>query len=77
MKECYLCGATTRLERHHINWHHNDRGKANVVILCKRCHVELHRVGYLSSKELEAIRAKVRAKAEATARAPVQLGLGV
>lgn len=49
--ECFLCGALGELVRHHINWHHWDNRPENVVKLCRRCHVSVHRVGGVNSIE--------------------------
>jgi len=62
MSSCYLCDSQEAVERHHVDWHHENNGHGNRVLLCKRCHVELHKVGYLSLEELIAIRDKVRAE---------------
>ena len=62
MSSCYLCGSQERVQRHHIDWHHENDNPSNRVLLCHRCHMELHRAGYLSPEELDSIRDKVRAE---------------
>src|SRR4030042_1094931 len=59
---CYLCESRDTVEQHHIDWHHGNNGPGNRIPLCHRCHVELHKAGYLSWEELERIRDKVRAE---------------
>ncbi len=46
-KECYLCGfkeLQEALHRHHIDRCRENGGKDNLVILCVRCHLHIHRV---------------------------------
>ena len=62
MKECYLCGSLDKLERHHLDWHHGHGAAVNLMWLCHRCHVELHKVGYLDSTEMAGVRASFRAE---------------
>jgi len=59
---CYLCESQEDLHVHHIDWHHENDSPGNLVTLCHRCHMELHRSGYVSLDELEGIRDKVRAE---------------
>jgi hypothetical protein len=59
---CYLCDSQENLERHHVDWHHDNDSRDNLVTLCHRCHMELHRAGYLSLQELDGIRDKIRAE---------------
>jgi hypothetical protein len=56
---CYLCGNREHLHRHHIDWFHSNNKLSNVIIVCKPCHTELHKVGLLDAKELETLREKV------------------
>lgn len=59
MDECNICGETTKLESHHINWQKDFKqginglinekkkhivkdSKANLIVLCSKCHDELH-----------------------------------
>jgi len=62
MSSCYLCGSQVKVERHHIDWHHENDVPENRVRLCQRCHAMLHKVGYLSGQELDSIRDKARAE---------------
>jgi len=62
MSSCWLCGSQEAIEEHHIDWHHENDDPSNRVLLCRRCHVELHKVGFLSGLELDSIRDKVRAE---------------
>ena len=59
---CYLCDSQVDLEVHHIDWHHENDNPDNLVTLCHRCHMELHRSGYVSRQELDGIRDKIRAE---------------
>ena len=56
---CYLCQNEDNLHVHHLNWHHSDDSPSNLLIVCKRCHAKLHKVGYLTKQELEVIASKV------------------
>jgi hypothetical protein len=56
VRSCGLCGELAGLEVHHVDWHHDNDVPANRLLLCRRCHVEVHRVGYLSQAELQEIR---------------------
>ena len=55
-RECFLCGSKENIEEHHVDWQHRNNRSGNQIPLCKRCHVELHTVGFLSREELEALR---------------------
>lgn len=59
---CYLCGSQKAIEEHHIDWHHENNEPENRSHLCHRCHMELHRSGYVSKQELDGIRDKIRAE---------------
>lgn len=56
---CFLCGSTDRVEVHHIDWNHWHDVPSNRMNLCRKCHVELHRVGYLSYWDLDNLRRDV------------------
>lgn len=60
--ECYLCGTFGPVDRHHLDWHHNHNEPSNIILLCPRCHSELHKVGYVSREELNALRQEVKAR---------------
>lgn len=57
---CYLCGRYGAIERHHIDWHHENNDSGNRISLCMRCHVELHKIGYLSFEELLSMRDRIQ-----------------
>ncbi len=59
---CYLCDSQESLEIHHVDWHHDNDNPGNLVTLCHRCHMELHRSGYVSWQQLYGIRVKIRAE---------------
>lgn len=44
-RECWICGSTENLQAHHIvPWHiQPDNDDDNLVILCRKCHMTLHR----------------------------------
>ncbi len=56
--ECFLCGATDNLQIHHIDFDHKNNKADNRIILCHRCHSELHKVGYLPLDALKWIQKK-------------------
>ena len=41
---CFLCYQKARLVRHHVVWLSNGGGneKQNIVLLCEKCHAEIH-----------------------------------
>lgn len=58
--ECYICGSAAGLQRHHLDFDHKNESIGNVVTLCQRCHVWIHRdAGYRSLEELRALRTEV------------------
>ncbi len=59
---CYLCGSNDNLHRHHVDWIHSNNELSNIIIVCKRCHTELHKVGLLDVEELESLRKKVMSR---------------
>ena len=54
--ECFLCRSRENPEEHHIDWNHANDSVRNRVLLCERCHVVLHRGGYVSLAEMLQIR---------------------
>ena len=62
MVKCLLCGSTEEPHRHHVDWNHANNANENTVTVCRRCHVELHRVGYISRDEMMSIRKMVELK---------------
>lgn len=38
MTKCEICGATTKLNRHHVNY----EKYIDVIVLCSKCHAQLH-----------------------------------
>lgn len=59
---CGLCGSPDRMHRHHIDWNHDNNAADNVLVVCQRCHVMLHKIGFLDRDELLALRQKVMEK---------------
>jgi len=43
--ECEVCGFELGLEIHHIDWNHQSNNPDNLQILCKYCHVQVHKLG--------------------------------
>lgn len=56
MDKCYLCESQENILTHFLDWHPGNNSPGNRLLLCRRCHIELHKVGYLSLRELESIR---------------------
>jgi hypothetical protein len=50
--ECYLCGASERLQVHHVDWHHENGDRKNEVIVCEYCHSQVHKEGFVSREDL-------------------------
>ena len=42
---CRACGATYLLDRHHVNWNHDDNSSGNLMLLCKYCHMKATHLG--------------------------------
>lgn len=63
-KRCWLCASATKVEEHHIDWHHDHNDPSNRVWLCQRCHSILHKAGYVSGDELDTIKQKVMERRE-------------
>jgi 5-methylcytosine-specific restriction endonuclease McrA len=40
--DCRICGATERLERHHIDGKLNNNSLGNITIICSKCHHGIH-----------------------------------
>ena len=59
---CYLCGEYGLIDIHHVDWHHDNNNSENRISLCKRCHTEFHRIGFIDKMEIDKIREKVWAK---------------
>jgi len=55
-RKCFICASPVLPETHHIDWHHNNNSPDNLIILCRSCHVEIHRIGYLDRDELQGVR---------------------
>jgi 5-methylcytosine-specific restriction endonuclease McrA len=39
---CQHCGSTERLDIHHINRDKRDQSDENLIVLCRRCHMQEH-----------------------------------
>jgi hypothetical protein len=42
-RECYVCGRQRDLQVHHVDWNHHNNARENRMVLCGRCHCEVHR----------------------------------
>lgn len=56
---CYICGKKELLEVHHLDWDHFNDTLTNLVTLCRRCHIAVHKVGYLSQTDLYKIKYRI------------------
>jgi len=59
---CGLCGSRQGLHRHHLDWDHSNNSPSNVIVVCQRCHTELHEIGYITREQLAAVRGRVIAR---------------
>lgn len=50
-KECIICGSKKNLCIHHLNKNKEDNQKENLILLCRKCHDNLHQRGYNFRKE--------------------------
>jgi len=42
IEKCELCGSTENLLVHHKDFNHSHNVKENLMVLCKKCHQNLH-----------------------------------
>jgi len=42
---CVVCGATSKLIVHHVNGNKVNNSMENLVVVCRRCHLDIHRLG--------------------------------
>ncbi len=40
---CRICGSFDKLERHHIDGNIENNGLANITVICRKCHREIHK----------------------------------
>ena len=40
---CRICGNTEELERHHIDGNIRNNNLSNLTVICKTCHIEIHK----------------------------------
>lgn len=40
---CEICGTTKNLDVHHIDKNPNNNRKENLIVLCRSCHIRIHR----------------------------------
>lgn len=58
---CYLCASGQQVETHHVDFHHENDNPANLIPLCRSCHVTVHRdTGFMSFADFERVRETVR-----------------
>lgn len=43
--ECQLCGNADKIIVHHIDKNKKNNSQKNLVTLCRRCHLDIHRLG--------------------------------
>jgi len=63
-RECWLCGVTDNIHKHHLDWHHNNNTPNNIMYLCQPHHVEIHRCGWVDMEFMRELRRKLRGEAE-------------
>lgn len=42
-KVCEICGATQNVDIHHKDGNHQNNTSENLMLVCRRCHMKLHR----------------------------------
>lgn len=59
--KCFVCGESEpgEMHRHHWDWNHANNTPGNVKVVCRWCHVEIHRVGFYGLDELEELRVRL------------------
>ena len=58
--ECFVCGRLKSLEVHHLDGEHLHDSALNRILLCRGCHVAVHRFDLLTRQEFEVWRKAVR-----------------
>lgn len=43
LKKCEICGAANNLDVHHKDENYNNNALENLVVLCRSCHMKIHR----------------------------------
>jgi len=61
MKQCFLCGRRHQAEVHHFDWNHSNNSPDNLMLLIRRCHVEVHRGGWMPMSTMVLLAAEIRA----------------
>jgi hypothetical protein len=56
---CFICGSLSKVQTHHLDWHHDNPDPHNRVKLCQTCHSIIHSSGYSTMDDMRAIRGKV------------------
>lgn len=44
-KHCLVCDSSTNIERHHLDWNHENDDPQNIGYLCDYCHMRAHNLG--------------------------------
>ena len=42
-KVCEICGETKNIDVHHKDYNYNNNSPQNLMLVCRRCHLKLHR----------------------------------
>ena len=43
VRNCFICQSVESLLRHHIDENRSNAVKKNIVVLCRQCHIEVHK----------------------------------
>ena len=46
-----MCGTMRNLTRHHIDKNPNNNVRSNIIILCRECHDEVHKIKMRDSRK--------------------------
>lgn len=60
IKKCFICDSEEQVEEHHIDWNHENDAEENRIFLCKKHHVNCHRIGHISLDEFKDMREEVK-----------------
>lgn len=44
-KRCQICGAENNIDVHHKDGNYKNNSLDNLMILCRKCHIKIHRYG--------------------------------
>jgi hypothetical protein len=75
MQTCLLCNSAVSVEAHYIDWTPTNTARRNRVLLCKQCRSAVRKLGYLTRRDLIAIRRRIMRRDPGRFESPATGGL--